>query len=56
MALPTDSIVGIQLPNIVENILAILGVLRAGMIAAPLPLCGAAPTRSRRSRASAPRR
>ena len=38
MELPTDSIVGIQLPNIVENILAILGVMRAGMIAAPLPL------------------
>ena len=38
MELPTDTIVGIQLPNIVENILAILGVIRAGMIAAPLPL------------------
>ena len=38
MGLPTDAIVGIQLPNIVENILTILGVLRAGMIAAPLPL------------------
>src|SRR4029077_8367752 len=38
MGLPTDSIIGIQLPNIAENILAILGVMRAGMIAAPLPL------------------
>ncbi len=38
MGLPTDAIVGIQLPNITENILTILGVLRAGMIAAPLPL------------------
>ncbi len=38
MGLPTDTIVGIQLPNIVENILAMLGVLRAGMIVAPLPL------------------
>src|SRR5579864_3431564 len=38
MELPTDSIIGIQLPNIAENILAILGVMRAGMIAAPLPL------------------
>src|SRR6202161_4989904 len=38
MQLPTDAIVGIQLPNTVENILAILGVMRAGMIAAPLPL------------------
>jgi len=38
MGLPTDSIIGIQLPNIAENILTVLGVLRAGMIAAPLPL------------------
>jgi len=38
MGLATDAIVGIQLPNTVENILAILGVMRAGMIAAPLPL------------------
>ena len=36
--LPSDAIVGIQLPNIAENILVLLGVLRAGMIAAPLPL------------------
>jgi hypothetical protein len=38
MGLPTDAIVGVQLPNIVESILVILGVLRAGMIVAPLPL------------------
>jgi AMP-binding enzyme len=38
MGLPTDSVIGIQLPNIVENILATLGVWRAGMIAAALPL------------------
>ncbi len=38
MDLPTDTIVGIQLPNIAENILVTLGVLRAGMIAASLPL------------------
>ena len=38
MGLSTDAIVGVQLPNIVENALAILGVLRAGMIVAPLPL------------------
>ena len=38
MELPTDAIIGIQLPNIVENILTILGVMRAEMIAAPLPL------------------
>jgi hypothetical protein len=37
MGLPIDTVVGIQLPNTVENILTILGVLRAGMIAAPLP-------------------
>jgi acyl-coenzyme A synthetase/AMP-(fatty) acid ligase len=30
--------VAIQLPNIVESIVAFLGVLRAGMIALPLPL------------------
>jgi AMP-binding enzyme len=38
MGLPTDAIIGIQLPNTVENILTLLGVLRASMIAAPLPL------------------
>ncbi len=38
MGLPTDAIVGIQMPNIVENVLTMLGVLRAGLIAAPLPL------------------
>jgi hypothetical protein len=38
MGLPTDAVVGVQLPNTVENILTILGVLRAGLIAAPLPL------------------
>jgi len=36
--LQTDSIVAIQLPNTVESIIALLGVLRAGMIAAPMPL------------------
>ncbi len=38
MGLPTDAVVGIQMPNIVENALTVLGVLRAGLIAAPLPL------------------
>ncbi len=38
MGLPTDAIVGIQMPNIVEHVLTFLGVLRAGLIAAPLPL------------------
>jgi hypothetical protein len=36
--LPVDSIVGIQMPHSVEAILTILGVLRAGLIATPLPL------------------
>ena len=36
--LPTDSVVAIQLPNTVESVIALLAVLRAGMIAAPLPL------------------
>jgi hypothetical protein len=38
LGLRTDAIVGIQLPNTVESVLTLLGVLRAGMIAAPLPL------------------
>lgn len=36
--LATDTVVAMQLPNSVENMIALLGVLRAGMIAAPLPL------------------
>jgi len=36
--LPTDAVVALQLPNTVESVLSLLGVLRAGMIAAPLPL------------------
>src|SRR5262245_9242069 len=38
LGLKTDSIVALQLPNTVESALTLLGVLRAGMIAAPLPL------------------
>jgi hypothetical protein len=38
LGLHTDTIVAMQLPNTVESIVAFLGVLRAGMIAAPLPL------------------
>jgi non-ribosomal peptide synthetase component E (peptide arylation enzyme) len=38
LGLPVDTIVGIQLPNSVESILTLLGVLRAGMIAAPMPM------------------
>jgi AMP-binding enzyme len=36
--LPTDAIVAMQLPNTVDSIVAFLGILRAGMIAAPVPL------------------
>lgn len=36
--LPADAVVAYQLPNTVENVLTFLGILRAGMIAAPLPL------------------
>ncbi len=36
--LATDAVVAVQLPNSVENVIVLLGILRAGMIAAPLPL------------------
>jgi hypothetical protein len=36
--LQTDTVVGLHLANTVELVIAVLGVLRAGMIAAPLPL------------------
>ena len=36
--LATDTVVALQLPNTIESVIALLGVLRAGMIAAPLPL------------------
>ena len=38
LGLQTDAVVGIQLPNTAECVLTVLGVLRAGMIAMPLPL------------------
>jgi hypothetical protein len=38
IGLHTDSIVALQLANTVESVLALLGVVRAGMIAMPLPL------------------
>jgi hypothetical protein len=38
LGLKTDHIVGLQLPNTVEGVLALLGVLRAGLVASPLPL------------------
>ena len=38
LGLSTDAVIALQLANTVESALALLGVLRAGMIAAPLPL------------------
>ena len=38
LGLQTDTVVAMQLPNTVESVIALLGVLRAGMIAVPLPL------------------
>jgi AMP-binding enzyme len=38
IGLNTDAIIALQLPNTVESVLTLLGVMRAGMIAAPLPL------------------
>lgn len=38
LGLMTDSVVAIQLGNTVDSVIALLGVLRAGMIAAPLPV------------------
>jgi hypothetical protein len=38
LGLQTDTVVAIQLANTVDSVIAFLGVLRAGMIAAPLPL------------------
>src|SRR5207247_10692206 len=36
--LAVDSVIALQLPNTVEAVITLLGVLRAGMIPAPLPL------------------
>jgi len=38
LGLHADAVVALQLPNTVESVIALLGTLRAGMIAAPLPL------------------
>jgi acyl-CoA synthetase (AMP-forming)/AMP-acid ligase II len=38
LGLQTDTVVAMQLPNTSESVIAFLGVLRAGMIAAPMPL------------------
>jgi hypothetical protein len=37
LGLQTDAVIAIQLPNTIESVIALLGVLRAGMIAALLP-------------------
>jgi hypothetical protein len=38
LGLPPDAVVATQLPNTVESIIALLAILRAGLVAAPLPL------------------
>ncbi len=38
LGLPPGVIVALQLPNVAESVLTLMGVLRAGLIAAPLPL------------------
>jgi len=38
LGLPAGSIVAFQIPNIVESVITLLGVVRAGLIAAPMPL------------------
>lgn len=38
IGLSTDAVVGVQLPNTADSVLTLLGILRAGMIAAPMPL------------------
>jgi non-ribosomal peptide synthetase component E (peptide arylation enzyme) len=38
LGLLSDSVVGLQLPNTVESVLTLLGVLRAGLIAVPMPM------------------
>ena len=38
LGLQTDTVIALQLANTVDSVIALLGVLRAGMIAAPVPL------------------
>jgi acyl-CoA synthetase (AMP-forming)/AMP-acid ligase II len=38
LGLSTDAVVGLQMPNTVESVLTLLGIPRAGMIAAVLPI------------------
>jgi hypothetical protein len=36
--LPPEAVVAVQLPNIAENVIALLAILRAGLVAAPVPM------------------
>ena len=36
--LPAGSVVALQLPNVIESVLSLLAILRAGLIAAPAPM------------------
>ena len=38
IGLPSGTVVGVQMPNVASGVLALLGIMRAGMTAAPLPL------------------
>src|SRR6516165_4422092 len=38
LGLHTDAVVAIQMANTVENVLTVLGILRAGLIPMPMPL------------------
>ncbi len=38
LGLPARAAVGLQLPNTVESVIALMAVIRAGLVAAPLPL------------------
>ena len=38
LGLHTGTVVGVQLPNTVESVIALLGIVRAGMVGAPLPV------------------
>lgn len=38
LGLSTGTVIGLHLPNTVESVVALLGTIRAGMVAAPLPL------------------
>jgi len=38
MGLPEGSVVALQLPNVTDSVVALLAVIRAGMVPAPLPL------------------